>query len=62
MLYNGILCEIDFSDDDLFWREIEHITPGICTYITVADSCLDEYKEDWKREYMCKWYMRERNE
>ena len=57
VLYNGILCEIDFNDDDLFWREVEHIIPGICTYIELADSCFDDYKEEWKREYMCKWYM-----
>ena len=59
LLYSGILCEIDFNNEDLFWREVKVISPGICTYITLGESEYNEYNDyEWKREYMCKWYMK----
>lgn len=59
LLYSGILDEIDFDNEDLFWREVKFIRPGICTYITLSESKYSEYSDcEWKREYMYKWYMK----
>ena len=61
-LYCGTLGEIELDKEDILWREIRRIDPGYCTRIYLGESQYELYKdEEWKREYMCKWYMREEN-